>query len=87
MQELNTKLNLSNFLVQDKLNYADIAVWAELKSMFHFIVFEFDNAENAFTLPETNDWQKLLRNNETTFNNVRSWYECLAGMPQFQLRF
>ena len=44
MQELNAKLNLSKFLVRDKLTYADIAVWAELKSMFRFIVFEFDNA-------------------------------------------
>ena len=44
MQELDSALNSQNFLVQDKLTYADIAVWAELKSMFRFIVFEFDSA-------------------------------------------
>ena len=44
MQKLNATLNSSKFLVWDKLTYADIAVWAELKSMFYFIVFEFDNA-------------------------------------------
>ena len=87
MQELNATLNSSKFLVRDKLTYADIAVWAELKSIFYFIVLEFDNALNVFTLPESNDWQKLLRNNETTFNNVCWWYESLAGIPQFQLRF
>ena len=61
MQELNTKLNLSNFLVWDKLTNADIAVWAELKSIFYFIVIEFDNALNAFTLQESNDWQEVAQ--------------------------
>ena len=43
MQELDSALNSRNFLVQDKLTYADIAVWAELKSMFRFIVFRLYN--------------------------------------------
>ena len=42
MQELDFALKSQNFLVRDELTYADIAVWAELKSMFHFIVFKFD---------------------------------------------
>ena len=42
MHELNSSLRLRKFLVGDMLSYGDIAVWAELKSMFHFIVFEFD---------------------------------------------
>ena len=44
MQELDSALNSRNFLVQDRLTYADIAAWAELKSMFCFIVFRFQNA-------------------------------------------
>ena len=44
MQELDSALNSKNFLIRDKLTYADIAVWAELKSMFDFIVFEFHSA-------------------------------------------
>ena len=37
MQELDSALKSRNFLVRDKLTYADIAVWAELKS--NFIVY------------------------------------------------
>ena len=44
MRELDFALNSRNFLVRDNLTYADIAVWAELKSMINFIVFEFDSA-------------------------------------------
>ena len=87
MEELDSALNSQNFLVQDKLTYADIAAWAELKSMFRFIVFRLYNAENAFTSPGSNDWQTSLENNQTTFNYVRSWYESLKGTPQFQLSF
>ena len=42
MHELDSALNSQNFTVGNILSYADIAEWAELKSMFHFIVFDFD---------------------------------------------
>ena len=42
MHELDSALNSQNFTVGNMLSYADIAVWAELKSMFRFIFFEFD---------------------------------------------
>ena len=42
MHELDFGLNLQNFTIENMLTYADIAVWAKLKSMFYFIVFDFN---------------------------------------------
>ena len=42
MHELDSALNSQNFTVGNILSYEDIAVWAALKSMLHFIVFNFD---------------------------------------------
>ena len=39
MHELDSTLNSRNFLVKNSLSFADIAVWAELKSMFDFYCF------------------------------------------------
>ena len=87
MGELDSASNSRNFLVQDKLTYADIAVWAELKSMFQFIVFSFTMLKTLFILPGSSDWQTSLKNNQTTFHNIRFWYESLIGMSQFQFFF
>ena len=87
MQELDTALNSRNFIVGKKLTYADIAVWAELKSMFNFTALDFFRILNCLFSSESKKGKELLENNEKTFNNVRQWYEFFKTNPLFQLNF